>query len=549
MKINNIRKSDALKRQPVFRAGVTNFYSDFDGTFLPYKYRHDVFCRLDGTGPREEFLETGKKSFQKYYGHFNDFIQIAKGKDKNKFNFIITSGRNRAEYNYILKRIRSDGLSMPVPDRLIVRNGCDIYKRRKDIDDFFKSNVDELFLKQDFIQQKRTEVKRATGGWDGNEIRKIIKNFFSKLQKDDNSPNKSKVTVFEAETENLFYQHGMHFKEKLESINPKPLNYAAIKDNGNLDFQIFLPPQQIEGKMLKKTEEELCKQFKNRDFIWIKSGIKNQHGKFGQIILSPKINGKRIDKLFDTKAEVEKIIKKCSNDLVIAAGDDINDVRMLNLFEYIKEGESSSALNAENLKKIYNLPLITIFVDNSKQKGKSVPYIDSLNISLDKIDDYFNSDGNVRFIHVIPENTIGKPKNLNEAVELAIKEYAKRNKKYKDMLSEELKTLIKNNKTDYPINKSISESIEAKLGVKLWNPAVNSKTIQINNKIKFLNKKTSVMLLGAFAFLTTVKLLFGNIKNKRKQKERIISPVLKRITDSNFLKSQNKKQLETVYNF
>ena len=66
----------------------------------------------------------------------------------------------------------------------------------------------------------------------------------------------------------------------------------------------------------------------------------------------------------------------------------------------------------------------------------------------------------------------------------AIKEYAKRNKKYKEKLPEELKALIKSNTYNYPINKSISESLEARLGVKLWNPIDNL----AERKTSFINK-------------------------------------------------------------
>ena len=514
MKLSSVKKTDNLKKQPYFKAGVTNFYSDFDGTFLQHKYRHDVFCRLDGIGPREEFLKNGKEPFQAYYSHFDDFIQTAKGKNKNKFNFTITTGRNRAEYNHILKRIKSDGLTIPVPDRLIVRNGADIYKKRNKTFDFFKSDADEPFLKEDFIQQKRRKVKCLSGGWDGNKVRKTIKEFFGGITVNDEA-SEDKIVVFEAETENSFYQHGMHFKEKLSQITPEPKHYAAIKNNGNLNFQIFLPEHLGNEKTLKKLEEELLKKFKKSAKAIHSGHSENQNKKFGQIMLSPKINGNSINKLFDTKAEVDKILKKRLNDLVIVAGDDGNDARMLNLFEYIKEGEKTYSFSADNLKKIYKLPLITIFVDNSEQKGKSAISSGTLNIPYDEIDNYFNSDGNVRFIHVLPGNNTGKPQNLSEAVELAIKEYAKRNKRYRNKLPKELREMIEKNTNSYPIDKSISENLEANLKVKLWNPINNSKAAKTGSKLNLTNKKIGILFLTVFALLAGIKTISNKMKNKK----------------------------------
>ncbi|MBR1977024.1 hypothetical protein IKA15_01950, partial [bacterium] len=179
MKISAIQNANTRNTKPLFRAGKTDFFSDFDGTFMPDKYRHDVFCNDLPASPRKDFLESGKKEFQEYFDGFGEFLDKLRGSgEKKKLNFTITSGRNRPEYNYFIRRIREDGLTVPLPDQLIIRNGGDVYSKRTDIGDFFATDEKEVFLKSDFSQGKRDLVKTLSNGWDGDEAREIITNYF-----------------------------------------------------------------------------------------------------------------------------------------------------------------------------------------------------------------------------------------------------------------------------------------------------------------------------------------------------------------------------------
>ena len=74
MKISAIQNVSNRNTKPLFKAGVTDFFSDFDGTFMPHKYRHDVFCNNSPSSPRKEFLESGKKDFQEYFDSFGEFL-------------------------------------------------------------------------------------------------------------------------------------------------------------------------------------------------------------------------------------------------------------------------------------------------------------------------------------------------------------------------------------------------------------------------------------------------------------------------------------------
>ncbi len=610
MKISAIQNSNSRNIKPLFKAGVTEFFSDFDGTFMPHQYRHDVFCNDLPNSPRRDFLKSGKKDFQDYFKSFGELLGKLGGAEGKKLNFTITSGRNRPEYNYYMTRIRQDGLSVPIPDQLVIRNGGEIYFKREGAEDFFKSDTKEMFLKSDFSKSKREAVKEATNGWDGDKIREIITNYLKTISPVNGSAKTTEVTrlftiiaptveydgsenilklmsseydkllfsdmkeseivlhikelakkykedqtaglteaeakrtikeidetihdiaynmtkirknacvIFEADTDGAFYGEGMHFNAKRKMMKPVPKNYAALKDNGNLEFHINLPYAISDEGGLKVIKDDL-------DDVLRKSGIKfiskTHHAKnedrFGEVIIKPSVGDKKISKLFDTKAQVEKIIKGKLNDLVVVAGDDTNDARMLDFFEYIDlEEKGEEIIGEKNLRKIYDLPLISIYVDNSAIKTGDKDISSSLaRRSLEDLEYYFNSDGNVRFIRVIPENTVGRPQTLQEGLQIAIKEYSKRNPEFEKNLSPEMREMIKEINIDYPIDKKFTEELEKKLGAKLWNPVHIQETIEEigTNGPNHFKKKYLAIIGCAVAGLAGI---FALIKNKKAKK-------------------------------
>ena len=605
MKISAIQNITTRNAKPLFRAGKTEFFSDFDGTFMPHKYRHDVFCNDLPTSPRRDFLESGKKEFQEYFDAFGEFLDKLRGQGDKKLNFTITSGRNRPEFNYFIKRIREDGLTVPLPDQLVIRNGGDIYTKRKDIDDFFATAEKELFLKTDFSQEKRDMVKTITKGWDGDEAREVIINYFKtnlgmnevekmaeaaklwdiiapavddggnfydallaqydkiilsdmkepeiiayiqnlagiykeqqttglddaekaiRLKEIDDKigdiaykiakAKQGGFAVFEADTDGAFYAEGMHFDSKRKMMTPPPERYVALKDNGNLEFHLNLPRDTSQKEILEFMRADLDRQL-GKGGVRIISKTHRAKGEngFGEIIIRPAIEGKKINKVFDTKLQVEKIIQGGLNDLVVVAGDDSNDVRMLDLFEYIELEKNDKPICEKNLRKIYDLPVISIYVDNSADKtgGKSL-VTSKTRDSLEDLEKYFNSDGNVRFIHVVPNNTSGKPQSLLEGLQIALREYAKRNPEFEKNLSPEMQELIKQIKTDYPIDKKFTQELEQALGAKLWNPVTIKETIEETgtNTIKKGIKKGHLALIAcAVAAVTGI---FAFIKNKK----------------------------------
>ena len=612
MKISAIQNLNNRNAKPLFKAGVTDFFSDFDGTFMPHKYRHDVFCNNLPNSPRKAFLESGKKDFQDYFDSFGEFLDTLRGKEGKKLSFTITSGRNRPEFNYYLQRIRNDGLKVPIPDRLVIRNGGDIYTRREGVEDYFNSGMQEAFLKSGFSQSKRDAVKEAAGGWDGDKIREIIAKYlkslpamsedvkteeafklwpfissnfeqkgnimrtireeYDKLLYSDMSENEiaehihnsakaykesktagldeteaAKVfedidgrirdiaykitkakqngcTIFEADTDGVFYADGMHFDSKRKMLSPVPENWAAFKDNGNLEFHINFPSAYSNDRNIYQISDNLYKELRDAGFDFAHRVHESKKGRtFGDISVRPLVNGEGINKLFDTKAQAKKIMEGKLNDLVLVAGDDKNDLRMLDLFEYIDLEKGESRISEKNLRKIYDLPVISIYVDNAASKTKeAVMTTKTAGMPIEELEQYFNSDGNIRFIHVIPDNTVGKPKSLLEGAQIAVREYAKRNPEFRKNLSPEMKKIIENIGDDYPVDKAFTEELEKQFGTKLWNPA---KFIDIAEEIgaepvkKGLKKSHLALIACGVAIIGGIAAFIKNKKAKNANNE------------------------------
>jgi len=522
---NNIKN---VKSNMSFGVGVTNLYSDFDGTFMPVEYNHDSICKSQPP--------IAKQQFESYFGKFREFIKKATGKKEDtKFKFSITTGRNLPEFNYYMRKIREQGLSMPLPNSVITCNGADEFYRRNDTDDYFKSSFNRAFLERDVNHEKRSWIKQVTGGWDGDEIRENIKksltnvkldpdnvlnrNELSKIvphlnrqdrlklydeliasnkneeqlrlhlenlgkpvidklegkpkddfkwfigeyakKLDDVKQGKYRITVLESPTNQGMwgYGDGLSLQEKLQKMQSVPKYYASLRQDGNLNFHLAISPdleplstQYINNLILSdnKNIRHVSKEHRKDIEATTVQGTQGQSRNF-----KPIIDGAGLDKFHDAKRKAKEIMEKGLDDLVIVAGDSTNDIEMLNLFSYVdganRQDIPMSTLKPENLDKLHKLPIIAIFIDNEIKTGKRVGNI--FQPPLKELDNYFNSDGNVRFIHVDPTNP-NKPHSLLEATQIAIKEYAKRNTKFRENLPQELKDSIDKIDYQYPIDKT-----------------------------------------------------------------------------------------------
>lgn len=536
MKICSIKTNNPNKNLS-FKAGVTNLYSDFDGTYMPKEYKHDSMVK--DTPP------INRKEFGDYFDDFKNLLNRIKGKEPEpKLNFSVTTGRNLHEFNYVMQKLRDKGLEVPLPDSLITCNGGDEYFRRKDCDNYFKSSFNRAFLPQDVNNEKRDWVKKLTG-WDGDEIRENLrkqidgaivlpnnkkrdallsqispakgvhgritwisdifktqrseeelrnyleenaKGILDSLQgkeKDDlkwtigevahelteTKNGKHKMVFLEAPTNqcNWTYPGDISLQSKLEKMNPVPKFYASVRQDGNLNFNIAYPWVYEHRKELMDEVEtnkptfqkeytpgsvgsNVLSEFKLEE----KSGEAfNIHGeKTATKSIRPRFkttgvyleNGGLLDKFHDVQKRAKEILDKNLNDLIIVAGDGKNDIRALDLREYLGNNSSFCWDNLDEIEKLKKLPIISIFVNNKELKDYS-PYFK---------EELYNSDGIVRCIIVDPKKA-DRPHTLQEAIEIAVNEYAKRNPEFKKNLSAEMLENITKNPKNYPVQAIVTE--------------------------------------------------------------------------------------------
>ena len=539
MKIQKIGQAGANQHihNKNFTAGKTSLYSDFDGTFIPAEFSHDSVCNYNppvNQGAFKSYFDKIWTLFGKLRGHG----------EESKFDFVITTGRNLAETNYFLNRLKEQDLWVPLPEKLVTCNGQDeFYKNVKSDEEFYRTPGKNAFVKENVNQAKRDYYKSKGWDYDGlmaklrelltpkryereidflgrtetisqkiqtllrphnsvelekllNEInaantdesgiRKIleaksqvkfpdissVKNEAKKteLQKkiDDYNWHMGELAhiVYMEKTrrheilENIpttrsskEYGGGISLQSALERIGMrKDDDYIAFSDDGELGIRIGV------SKKYKNNIETLLKDtLKFRQQLPGKFGItKLKKGSYGgkEFEIKPPF----IDKFEDTKKLVNEIIDNKTNDLIIVAGDGANDCKMLNVQQYVSNQMGSFIpQNAQQAERFNNIPLVSIFVDNRAIKNEKPEENEAIDDLLSDAK-YFNYDGRLRFIHVDP-NDPEKPHTLEEAVKMAVCDYAKHNEEFKKNLSPEMQKMVEEYKYSYPHDKEIDEQM------------------------------------------------------------------------------------------
>lgn len=447
-----------------FKAGVTNIYSDFDGTFMPQQFKHDVVVK--------DQPPLDKKAFQDYFNGLQKLFNKIRGdKIQPKLQFSITTGRNLPEFNYFIQKIKERGLKVPLPDSVITSNGADEYLKNGNTMQFFTDKKMVLPYDEDDVNmEKREWIKKVSGGWDGDKIRENIKNILKK----------NKYTFLEAPTNQCTWSYpgNISLQSYLEKMFPIPQIYASIRKDGNLNFHIALPwvkehrpefQNEVEtvdsGQKTSHISSEIKKSFEKAENLGIPAifekyhDVFNIHGeKTSAIIVRPTLkvsdkfleHGGVLDKFHDIERRAKEIVDKGLNDLVIVAGDDNNDIKALDLRNYLTDAQNFDWNDKEKIEELKKLPIISIFI---KHPNKDITLTANQNKILYKpydMEKMLNADGIVRHI-VVDETNPQRPHTLKEAIEIAITEYAKRNAEFRKNLSAEMIEQIRNNSKNHSI--------------------------------------------------------------------------------------------------
>ena len=149
-----------------FGAGYTRIFSDFDGTYMPAEFNHDVLCN--------DNPPVDSNAFNSYFSEFGKLLSPEKD-GKSTTELTVSTGRNLGEFNYYMKKMKDKGLSIPVPDKLIVTNGGDEFLCHTK--NYFNSNKENMFEEWDINTSKRKPLRKYIMGWDGYKIKNRVKSF------------------------------------------------------------------------------------------------------------------------------------------------------------------------------------------------------------------------------------------------------------------------------------------------------------------------------------------------------------------------------------
>lgn len=378
-----------------FAAGKTKLVTDMGGTLQPFseeKILNPYNTELDG-------------AFNKFYSQFRALCKKA----GDKFHLTITTSQSKQDFDSFLTKTLKKRLNFLLPEKLITKDGT-----------FLRVSPREF-------HQSETKVAQVTAasGWVKSQV-------FNDLKPIINSIN-PKISVLE------------HQGEKLPEDflkNQKDNNYIVLqKDDLDFEVRLFLPKDAESRNLMKKLGEHfedkaINIEVKKRCSEKLKLLVFKDNGTVELesshvITLQPKFDEDNpLSKLYDTRKQVLQNIEENNHDLVIVAGDSINDAAMLNPFSYLKiprKAMDDSAykewLSDKNvLKELREMPFVSIVVGND-------PWLDPIREIGKMLDE--------KGIHKVI--TIDKPdEELLPAIKQAMRNYAQENPEYKNDLGKEL---------------------------------------------------------------------------------------------------------------
>jgi hypothetical protein len=417
---------------PVFKAGKVRVFSDFDRTFLPSSHK-DFVKNNDAI-----FIKT----ITEYFKSFNEFLKNT----RKGLKFTITTGRTFGEFLTMAEVARQREFRMPLPDTLIVKNGSDEHIRIGTDEDFY--NGMEFPFKYEITNKEKEAKIKEVSGWDGAKFKKIIYDVL----------NQYKFRIVEADTEHSVNDYGSRsiFSEgKIPIETWKSSNdTVGIIRNGNLKTFLILPPdkdyigepriiyQNMQIKFQEKANAE--------DIIYVHGDDTNIINGRPCLSYNPKITNNPIDcrltKHYDSyEAYIEA---RKNNDLVIVAGDNSNDIGMLNPALYLERSL------IDKLIKKYGADYFSNAISNAKN------FIELLENDFE-LAEYFikmpfrgiivrqdNGENKLKELEPFTSGKfqkliIVKEGELQNGIIKSIKAYCEQNPKYKEQLSTDLNKQIK----------------------------------------------------------------------------------------------------------
>ena len=335
MQINNSNNAymNNTKGHISFGAGKVKLWLDSDGTYFPDNDQTILFAEKRNT---ERFSKV-KQTFEQ----LNNFIQ----KFQQSIELNISTGRNRGEYKHFLNLVKEAGLNFIRPDRLVIKNGGDVFLS-KPLNNNYDSTLQQDWPSDRFIDKAKREDIKKQSNWEAGLVQSAI---LESLEEWD-------FPVIIAPS-GLGSYGSKSYHNIWKAVKEKENNSwtAFIRQDGALGFYVGFPidksANNLTNTIIKSIKEKLDDKNISYDLSYNETDWENSYAP--AIVITPVINGKKLNKTYDIAKELEKAKK--DNDLIIIAGNGPNDLEMLDPSSYSKLGD------------LANLPLMSIVVSDASE--------------------------------------------------------------------------------------------------------------------------------------------------------------------------------------
>lgn len=385
MRVNNSRNNIynvKNQSQPSFKRGKTYLITDFDGTLKP-----------------TVFFET--KDLIPCFKYFNS-IRTLQSSLENKLKIIISTGRPKKFCNEIEEEM-----------------------------DYVENNIKhawQKYLKSSNIPTLEYNFKKklypnvsSIITDNGEKKYKIVEDGIDYHLEYSQNYGKKKKNFLQEHYQIDLHELGNAIKQKISkfSVLAKKIKYNKhFPDTLAFKLDKNISPNMNEC-IMDLVKKELTKQ--NISFNFASSTIENTK------LVRLNRNGQKFAKDLYPLMKIEKA--KRNNDLIIVAGNDINDIEMLNIFSYInlpqnvkipsnrEEAQLLLYNYPEKIDEIFNLPLRLIVVGNLIQKS---------NKNNRSLMEFFAENFPEQY-KFVPETTSHEDNNYLKAIQSSIISYAREN--------------------------------------------------------------------------------------------------------------------------
>ncbi len=348
MKITNIYTKNLRNN---FGENKIYIYSDFDRTLSP-NTTGDVFYATD-----KNKIEKAKNNFEL----INKILE--KYKDITLF---ITTGRTNDELRLMYDLYKKQGIVFPNAKSIYIKEGADEILKDKNITNDYPYTISNTSRNEKIKNKTHWNKKDLT-----QKVFNIIKeNNLTPLECNStlSAEKYGKYSIFSTpekiKNDTVLFRNVGEMKLFLGFVNEIPQKkYDKIKQ----EISEYLEKQGIQYKLKEKTQDHECNKFRTMMFM-------------------PVIENHILSKRYDVK---EKLNTIDNTDLVIVAGDGINDVEMLNPVSYTDKNSE------EEIKK---LPYLGIIVQKENEPEPE----------LEKLNSKFGPNSQFKKLKTIKEGTFAE---------------------------------------------------------------------------------------------------------------------------------------------